>query len=723
MVKTINHIKNAAPSIPKRRGSVAARHDKSKCRGTGDCEVVVMGLPFGTPATLVQEYLNEMMVHHFICPSDSPPIVNCWLEGFHTARYAVLVFASAKLATRALDFNGIPFLMEILDIHRRHEYEGPHPHHSSSKFSQLLPDKYLPEGKERERWMKKLDDLFNRYVWVEPAEVGLESEEEYNRKLLCPSSTKYYGTEVGREKTTQKAEKVVVVDGKHELRRTQHHTKQPNEQPSPERKEGVRSVQLLDGEESKHDDRNQEYILAEEEMLDASTDILEENSSCCSLPSEQSLEDGSVGEDFCAGMQEELLRVIFPAETVTPPDWSDHGSVTSLRQLIIEEKNKQENGIFDSISLRDVMLEVFSQIADLVGDDIPEWSLSPGQSLEACPITDNKGLTDTSPEEKEGRGGSNHSGGELEVGSSSSTPLVGEWSGLSATVSMDEERECASHTSTDSTAYNQYAMLVTPTTTGQQFHPNDGDDASQPSPCPPTKRNSLQVSEDVVRRRGSIHNGGELELGSGSSTPLVGEWLGLSAVVSMDEEREFASHTSTGSTAYRQYARLLSPTATWQYHPRVKDDASQPLCPPTKHDSLHVTLPNKKILSCSETFNNLHQAPNDAPIMTTNTGSLVGVRESGRLPWPRTPHTVRRRKTRKSQSRLYVRVFQQLGVKLGVMNDTYNPGRANCKREMMHWRMDVDEIFTTKSNVARIVGALADDRLDEIVCHFRKKGI
>ena len=62
-------------------------------------------------------------------------------------------------------------------------------------------------------------------------------------------------------------------------------------------------------------------------------------------------------------------------------------------------------------------------------------------------------------------------------------------------------------------------------------------------------------------------------------------------------------------------------------------------------------------------------------------------------------------------------------MKLGVTNDTYNPGRANCKREMTHWRMNVDDIFTTKSNVARIVGALADERLDEITCHFRKKGI
>ena len=121
MMSTVDCRDNTTPPTPRKGGLAAARHDKRKRRGAGDCEVVVMGLPFGTPATLVQDYLNEMMVHYFICPSDSPPIVNCWLEGFHTARYAVLVFASSNLATRVLDFNGIPFLMEKLDIHRGHE--------------------------------------------------------------------------------------------------------------------------------------------------------------------------------------------------------------------------------------------------------------------------------------------------------------------------------------------------------------------------------------------------------------------------------------------------------------------------------------------------------------------------------------------------------------------------------------------------------------------------
>ena len=110
-------------------------------------------------------------------------------------------------------------------------------------------------------------------------------------------------------------------------------------------------------------------------------------------------------------------------------------------------------------------------------------------------------------------------------------------------------------------------------------------------------------------------------------------------------------------------------------------------------------------------------------INTTNMGSLVGVTASGRLPWPRHSHTVRSRVARKSQGLIYVRVLQQLGVKLGVKNNSYKSGRANCKRETTHWSIIVDDMFTTKVNIARIVGALADDRLDEIVCHFRKKGI
>jgi len=157
------------------------------------------------------------------------------------------------------------------------------------------------------------------------------------------------------------------------------------------------------------------------------------------------------------------------------------------------------------------------------------------------------------------------------------------------------------------------------------------------------------------------------------------------------------------------------------------NDSHHPLpCPPTENVGCYVTTLNQKIPSCSDIIPDpYHKMVTEGSfaINTTNMGSLVGVKESGRLPWPRTSQTVQRRVARKSQGIIYVRVLQQLGVKLGVMNYSYKSGRANCKRETTHWSIIVDDIFTTKVNVARIVGALADDRLDEIICHFRKKGI
>ena len=161
---------------------------------------------------------------------------------------------------------------------------------------------------------------------------------------------------------------------------------------------------------------------------------------------------------------------------------------------------------------------------------------------------------------------------------------------------------------------------------------------------------------------------------------------------------------------------------------RINNDSHHPLpCPPTENVGYYDTTLNQKIPSCSHIIPDPYHKTvrnESSAINTTNTGSLVGVKESGRLPWPRNSHTVRRRVARKPQGIIYVRVLQQLGVKLGVMNNSYKSGRANCNQEMtQHWRMDVDEVFTTKSNVARIVGALADDRLEDIIHHFRKKGL
>ena len=277
---------------------MAAKRDNRRCHGAEeDCEVVVMGIPLGIPATLVGEYFIKMMVLYFICPSDYTPIVDCWLEGPNTAHYAVLVFASSKLATRALDFNELPFMMEKLEIHRRHDYEGPLPLRSEC----TAPDKYLPEGKES--------------VWAQPIDFMLESK-GYNRTKQ-PSPTKYHGTEVGREKTAQIAAKLPVVDEHCELQRKQHHAKHPNEQPSPNRKEGsvpsvsVQQYQLLGGEKIRHENI-QELTFTEDEFEDAMdtlADIAEDMSECI-VPSEQSRKAGADYRITCGFSQRRIIKYV-----------------------------------------------------------------------------------------------------------------------------------------------------------------------------------------------------------------------------------------------------------------------------------------------------------------------------------------------------------------------------------------------------------------------------
>ena len=171
---------NAKPPQARKYGQMGGRQRNNA--NESNREVVVMNIPFGTPATLLRDFFVEWMVQYFICPPNSTPIVTCWID--RPARYAVLVFASAKYATRALDFNGIYFLQEELQIQRRCTYDGPHPHRSTMTFSQLLPDKYLPEGIERERWMNRYDDLNERYASAEPSDYGLELEEDYIRRII-----------------------------------------------------------------------------------------------------------------------------------------------------------------------------------------------------------------------------------------------------------------------------------------------------------------------------------------------------------------------------------------------------------------------------------------------------------------------------------------------------------------------------------------------------------
>ena len=264
-------------------------------------------------------------------------------------------------------------------------------------------------------------------------------------------------------------------------------------------------------------------------------------------------------------------------------------------------------------------------------------------------------------------------------------------------------------------------MPAIPPTDNHPFHYNGPPDDQHPE-YPPLNNDELFVTMigETVEGRGSNHSSGEF--GSGRNIPLIGDSLGLVTAVSMeDSELDGMPPTSTTSTAYSPYAKLLPPTSPWQYN------THQPIpYPSTENDNLYFTTQNEEILSCSETPNDTNHVivTDDEAAPTTNTTKdicLDRVKESGRLPWPRTHHTLRRRVTRKSRGRIYVRVLQQLGVRLGVMND--KSVRANCKRETLQWGMNGTDTFTPKVNIARIAGALAEQKLEEIICHFRKRGL
>ena len=91
---------------------------------------------------------------------------------------------------------------------------------------------------------------------------------------------------------------------------------------------------------------------------------------------------------------------------------------------------------------------------------------------------------------------------------------------------------------------------------------------------------------------------------------------------------------------------------------RINNDSHHPLpCPPTENVGYYDTTLNQKIPSCSHIIPDPYHKTvrnESSAINTTNTGSLVGVKESGRLPWPRNSHTVRRRVARKPQGIIYV---------------------------------------------------------------------
>ena len=259
---------------------------------------------------------------------------------------------------------------------------------------------------------------------------------------------------------------------------------------------------------------------------------------------------------------------------------------------------------------------------------------------------------------------------------------------------------------------------------GPSEHPNTGEDDQQPD-YHPTNNDVLYVAtkEEKVKGGGSNHSSGEL--GSDIISPIK-DSLELVTAVSM-EESELDGRTPTCRTtsiAHPQHIRLLPPTSTWQYHPSVGVGSDQPIPrPPTNNDDVQN---NKMIPSCSEITTATDpccKRDESAAANITNISSVVGVKESVRLPWQRIPCTLRRRVARKSRGRLYVRL-QQLGIELEVLTNGSNKfATAPPGHEVPHWKTNGTITFTTKVDIARYERTLADGRLDEIICHFRKRGL
>ena len=306
-------------------------------------------------------------------------------------------------------------------------------------------------------------------------------------------------------------------------------------------------------------------------------------------------------------VSEELSSMLpdhLPLESLSP-DNDNKKSAESL-QLMMEEILKQENRDreIESISTWDM-----TQIAD---------------SVEDSPITDKGSKVTSLGEKKEGER-STHSSEESISGSSS----------------MNIDDACKP-------LPNPYANHLH----GKKLELNGG--WSIQSDCVTVV--TAISTDDETEGSSTVYSG---RAASGSSIKLLDDYSSVVSAVSVDGDFEDPPPRSIANRL--RFTPLLPTTTTWQSHDRGNDDCQLLPCPPTKHDSTHhVTPPNKNILSCGDTPTNPHQVTrwdDDAINNTANTGSLVGVGESGRLPWPRTSHTVRRRVTRKSQSRLYFRVL------------------------------------------------------------------
>ena len=59
---------------------------------------------------------------------------------------------------------------------------------------------------------------------------------------------------------------------------------------------------------------------------------------------------------------------------------------------------------------------------------------------------------------------------------------------------------------------------------------------------------------------------------------------------------------------------------------------------------------------------------------------------------------------------------------LEVATGDKKSARVTSQRKKPQWGVN-GSTFTTKVDIARIEGVLADEKLEEIICHFRKRGL
>lgn len=123
-------------------------------------ELFVGNTPPGTSEMLLMQFLNAAMRRIQLCQQHETPITTCRVN----QKFAFIECASAAMANKALNMNGIPFLGAILKISRPSKYTGPVLHY---KTWQELTGQAIPAG----------------------AVMDASAEEKVNRELFIGNTT------------------------------------------------------------------------------------------------------------------------------------------------------------------------------------------------------------------------------------------------------------------------------------------------------------------------------------------------------------------------------------------------------------------------------------------------------------------------------------------------------------------------------------------------------